>query len=47
MIDDELAEGCNALIQEGAKLVMSVEDILAEFDPMVKKAGIPAATSSK
>ncbi len=43
MIDDELAEGCNALIQEGAKLVMSVDDILAEFDPQVKKAGIPAA----
>jgi DNA processing protein len=43
MIDDELAEGCNALIQEGAKLVMTVEDILVEFDPMVKKAGIPAS----
>lgn len=33
MIDDELAQGCNALIQEGAKLVMSVEDIVSEFDP--------------
>ncbi len=42
MIDDELAEGCNALIQEGAKLVMSVQDIVSEFDPQVKKAGIPA-----
>lgn len=41
MIDDELAEGCNALIQEGAKLVMTSDDILAEFDPLVKKAGIP------
>ena len=43
MIDDELAQGCNALIQEGAKLVMTPDDILAEFDPKVKKAGIPIA----
>lgn len=37
MIDDELAQGCNALIQEGAKLVTSVEDILSEFDPLVNR----------
>jgi len=37
MIDDELAQGCNALIQEGAKLVMSVEDIVSEFDPLVTR----------
>jgi DNA processing protein len=37
MIDDELAQGCNALIQDGAKLVMSVEDILSEFDPAVTR----------
>jgi len=30
-IDDELSVGCNALIQEGAKLAGSVEDILIEF----------------
>lgn len=47
MIDDELAQGCNALIQEGAKLVMSVDDIVAEFDPLVKRAGIPAALQQK
>jgi DNA processing protein len=47
MIDDELAQGCNALIQEGAKLVMSVEDIVSEFDPLVKKAGIPVALQQR
>lgn len=47
MIDDELAQGCNALIQEGAKLVMSVEDIVSEFDPLVKKAGIPVVFQQK
>lgn len=41
MIDDELAQGCNTLIQEGAKLVTNVQDILVEFDPLVKRAGIP------
>jgi DNA processing protein len=30
--DDPLSAGCHALIQEGAKLVMGVEDILAEFE---------------
>jgi DNA processing protein len=37
MIDDELAQGCNTLIQEGAKLVTSVEDIVVEFDPLVTR----------
>lgn len=30
-IDDELSQGCHKLIQEGAKLVFNVEDILQEF----------------
>ena len=30
-IDDELSAGCHSLIQEGAKLVGSVSDILVEF----------------
>lgn len=30
-IEDELSAGCHALIQEGAKLVTSVHDILEEF----------------
>jgi DNA processing protein len=30
-IEDELSAGCHALIQEGAKLVTSVKDILDEF----------------
>ena len=30
-IDDELSIGCHSLIQEGAKLVTSVSDILVEF----------------
>lgn len=32
MIDDPLAQGCNMLIQEGAKLVMQAGDILSELD---------------
>ena len=31
LIDDELSLGCHALIQEGAKLVSSADDILQEF----------------
>jgi DNA processing protein len=31
-IEDELCAGCHALIQEGAKLVTSVSDILVEFE---------------
>ena len=39
MIDDELSLGCHGLIQEGAKLVGNVEDILIEFlDLEPKKA---------
>lgn len=30
-IDDELSVGCNKLIQEGAKLVLNIQDILQEF----------------
>jgi len=33
-IGDELSIGCHALIQEGAKLIGSVKDILVEFDPL-------------
>ena len=36
-VGDELSVGCHALIQEGAKLVGSVEDILVEFDPLFSK----------
>lgn len=31
-IDDPLSAGCHALIQQGAKLVVSVQDIIKEFD---------------
>ncbi len=34
-IDDELSYGCHALIQEGAKLVNSADDILNEFGQIV------------
>ncbi len=31
-VDDELCAGCHALIQDGAKLVTNVDDILVEFN---------------
>lgn len=31
-IDDPLSAGCNALIQEGAKLTTCIEDVFAEFE---------------
>jgi len=46
MINDELAQGCNMLIQEGAKLVTSVDDILVEFDPLVTRLS-PLIVSSE
>lgn len=39
-IGDELSQGCNALIQEGAKLVASADDILAEFNTTAQRASI-------
>jgi len=33
-IFDPLSVGCHKLVQQGAKLVMSVDDILIEFDPL-------------
>jgi len=37
-IDDQLSLGCHALIQQGAKLTGSVEDILVEFSDQLQKA---------
>lgn len=36
LIDHPLSEGCHALIQEGAKLISRVEDVLAEYDPLLQ-----------
>ncbi|MCK5632988.1 DNA-processing protein DprA [bacterium] len=33
-IDDPLSAGCHGLIQQGAKLVCTIEDILLEFEPL-------------
>lgn len=38
-VDDELSLGCHALIQDGAKLVNSVDDILQEFGQVTEKKG--------
>jgi DNA protecting protein DprA len=38
-IDDELSAGCNALIQEGAKLIVNAHDVLIEY-------GITSSTPS-
>jgi len=39
-IDNPLAKGCHRLIKEGAKLVESVEDVLAEFEFLFPPAAI-------
>jgi DNA processing protein len=39
-IDNPLAKGCHRLIKEGAKLVESVEDVLAEFEFLFPKSAI-------
>jgi DNA processing protein len=37
-IDDELSAGCHALIQQGAKLITNVKDILVEFGQEIDQA---------
>jgi len=44
-ITSEQSRGCHRLIQQGAKLVQTVEDILCELSPMYREAltgGVPA-----
>jgi DNA processing protein len=44
-IHNPLARGCHALIREGARLVESAQDILAELAPVLRAAAAPAAVS--
>jgi DNA processing protein len=37
-VDSEQSRGCHRLIQQGAKLVQSVEDVLDELSPMYRRA---------
>ncbi len=36
-IDSRMSRGCHALIKDGAKLVESIDDVLAEFGPLAEK----------
>jgi DNA processing protein len=36
-IDSRMSRGCHALIKDGAKLVESVDDVLAELGPLAEK----------
>lgn len=38
-VDDELSEGCHSLIQQGAKLVTGVNDILSEYGIQLVESG--------
>jgi len=42
-IDSPESKGCHGLIKEGARLVESVDDILAEFEFLFPRAAVPAA----
>jgi DNA processing protein len=44
-IDSRLSRGCHALIKDGAKLVESVDDILAELGPLVEQVERPDGTT--
>jgi DNA processing protein len=36
-VDSRMSRGCHALIKDGAKLVETVDDVLAEFGPLAEK----------
>jgi DNA processing protein len=36
-VDSRMSRGCHALIKDGAKLVESVDDVLAEFGPLAER----------
>ncbi|MCC7475114.1 MAG: DNA-protecting protein DprA [Pirellulales bacterium] len=40
-IDSRLSRGCHALIKDGAKLVESIDDVLAEFGPLAENIERP------
>ncbi len=46
-IHSPLARGCHALIQQGAKLVLGVDDVLAELRPMTAPRRAPSATAAE
>jgi len=50
-VDDPRSRGCHALIQDGAKLVEDVEDIIEEFGPLAEvlkpPAEVPEAAAPK
>lgn len=43
LVSSEQSEGCHRLIQQGAKLVQKIDDILEELSPMYRGALAPAA----
>lgn len=45
-IDSPQSTGCHRLIQEGAKLVTSVDDVLEEIDALAPRALLPAGSSA-
>ncbi len=47
LIDHPLSEGCHALIQEGAKLISRVEDVLEEYDVLISTASDAAGIEHK
>jgi DNA processing protein len=44
-IDSRMSRGCHALIKDGAKLVESVDDVLAELGPLAERIERPDGTT--
>jgi DNA processing protein len=44
-VDSRMSRGCHALIRDGAKLVESVDDVLAELGPLPDKVSRPDGTT--
>ena len=46
-VDSRMSRGCHALIKDGAKLVETIDDVLAELGPLAENIGATTARCSR